>query len=236
VSESDRKSDSEVGSNERTNERTDASDHHGCKSGTGSRRERAYDEFDGLVAVGSVIAAGELWQTSERHERTRIGERDEIPRHVRAAVWFRDSGKCADCHPEYPSGDVLHLDHIKPWSAGGADTTDNLRLLCERHNLKRSNYIDFARPKRPATWWCANCYTLDEHVWTYYRAGFVTCPVHGNSMNPAKSRCRVERAHARAYRDGEDMPTWHMRPMLTAFDQIAYCAHCDAPGMTGVLL
>ena len=237
ASEPDPKPDSDVGSNERTNERT-------LRSGvvTVSNQDTAVDahprtnDLDGVVAVGQVIQAGELWRTTTRHPRSRIGERAEIPKHVRAAVWYRDRGKCDECNPEHPSGDVLHLDHIKPWSAGGPDTTDNLRLLCERHNLERSNYVDYARPKRPATWWCANCYALDVHVWDYLGAGYVECPTHGWNPTHTKVRCRVARRFAAAYLAGEPEPTWHQRPLLTSFDQIAYCAHCDAPGMTGVVL
>lgn len=234
-SESDRTTDSDVGSNERTNERTDAADRIGCHSGASSRRARAYKGFDTFVTVGDVIAVGALWRTNQRHEVIRTGERDPIPSHVRAAVWFRDKGKCDECLPEYPSGDPLHLDHIKPWSNGGTDTTDNLRLLCERHNLDRSNYVDFARPKRPATWWCANCYDLERHQWTYTHP-LIDCPTHGTARMLDKVRCRVGRAYATAWNRGEPRPTWHERPMLTTFDQIAYCAHCDMPAATGVVL
>lgn len=129
----------------------------------------------------------------------------------------------------------MHLDHIKPWSAGGADTTDNLRLLCDYHNVERSNYVDFAEPVRPATWWCANCYTLDRHIWRYDYP-YITCPRHGSDPRLKNARCRVARAYAKAWINEQERPTWHERPMLTVFDLIAYCAHCDAPGLTGVVL
>lgn len=202
---------------------------------TDSYAHTRVQDFDDWVTPGDVIAAGELWRTDQRHERVRSGEREPIEPHVRAAVWFRDRGQCEECVPGWPSGDVLHLDHIKPWSAGGADTTDNLRLLCERHNLERSNYVDFARPKRPATWWCANCYSLDEHVWEYTHP-LIVCPTHGSAYTPTKVRCRVARAFTSAWRRGEPAPTWHQRPMFTEPDLIAYCAHCDAPGLTEVVL
>lgn len=194
-------------------------------------------ELSGIVSVGDVIAAGALWATGERHDVIRGGEREPIPSHVRAAVWYRDRGRCADCPIDHPSGDVMHLDHIKPWSAGGSDTTDNLRLLCERHNLKRSNFVDFVRPKRPATWWCANCYMLDEHRWTYESPWTVTCPRHLRmwSPDPDHTSCRVGRAFGRAYLAGAPMPTWHMRPLFEEADltTVAYCAHCNRPGVTG---
>jgi hypothetical protein len=239
-SESDPKADSAVGSNERTNERTNAADPNGQKSGAGSRRTGAYkDSTDGLVAIGDAAMSWldevEVTSTKKRWPVVRSGERDPIPSHIRAAVWYRDRGRCVECIPENPHSQVLHLDHIVPWSAGGADTTDNLRILCEYHNLERSNFVDFARPVRPATWWCSNCYVLDEHQWTHL-GPYVTCPRHGNDPRLGNARCRVQRAYARVWRETGEAPTWHERPMLTSWGTVAYCAHCDAPALTGVVL
>lgn len=195
---------------------------------------RVQDEL-GLVTPGDVIQARQLWRTNERHGVVRTGERDPIPSYVRAAVWWRDGGKCEQCLPEHRLDEPLHLDHIQPWSAGGSDTTDNLRLLCEKHNLRRSNFIDFARPKRPATWWCANCYDLDKHVWDHSYP-LLTCPTHGRSYTVTSIRCRVARAYAMAWVRKDERPTWHERTMLTRFTEIAYCAHCNTPGLTSVVL
>lgn len=195
------------------------------------------EQIPELIADGMGTFLDELEAIGgrKRWNVVRSGEREPIPAHVRAAVWYRDQGRCADCLPEHPRGDVLHLDHIVPWSAGGPDATANLRLLCESHNIERSNYVDFARPLRPATWWCANCYDRDAHAWEY--AGpYVQCPRHGGDLRLTNARCRVARAYGRAWVKREGVPTWHQRPMLTKFDQIAYCAHCDAPGLTGVVL
>lgn len=239
ISDSDSAPDIRIGSHERTNERTYGEVGSGRQSGNGSRRERVYEEIDNgptriSDTLGDFLDTWELRLSRTRHEVTRKGERAPISTHVRDAVWFRDHGRCSECLPEWQRDEPMHLDHIVPWSAGGSDTTDNLRLLCETHNLERSNYVDFAQPRRPATWWCANCYALDVHVWQHIYP-FVVCPRHG-SQGPNNSWCRVGRAYARAFQRGDERPTWHERPLLTSFDQIAYCAHCDAPGMTGVVL
>jgi hypothetical protein len=175
------------------------------------------------------------WELSISHVRwnvTRIGEREPIASHVRAAIWYRDQGRCADCLPEYPRSDVLHLDHIIPWSAGGRDTSENLRMLCEVHNVERSNFIDMARQKTPVTWWCHRCYS-DEAAWEYY-SGFAFCPIHPSSSSHDGGKCRVARAYAKAAMAGTPA-TWHQRQPLSSFPHTAYCAHCDAPGLTGVL-
>lgn len=237
----------------KTDRKTDriSDSHNGIANASHGRTDGRTDEANGadvyldttlnagariqdFTTIGQVIEAGELWQTDQRHNVIRTGEREPIPSHVRSAIWYRDRGKCDNCHPDYPSKTHLELDHITPWSAGGTDTTDNLRLLCQDHNQRRSNFIDFARPKMAATWWCSRCYLLDEHVWTYLPGGFVECPIHGG-WGGDKSWCRVARRYYAQAVAGEPQD-WHQIPMLTECDLIAYCAHCNLPGVTGVVL
>lgn len=57
-----------------------------------------------------------------------------IPPTVRRAVWKRDQGRCALCGAR----DNLHFDHIVPYSRGGSSLrSDNVQLLCARHNLRK---------------------------------------------------------------------------------------------------
>lgn len=191
---------------------------------------------DGFATLGQVIEEG-LWPTGERHPVIRSGERAPIPSHVRAAVWFRDKGRCRLCPPETKLGE-WHIDHINPWSAGGPDTTDNLRVLCAKHNLERSNQvIPDERPEVPVTWWCERCYMRDEHTWDYYDRLPPTCPIHRWRGSYEQSSCRVQRAYWRALKDDGEMPTWHRREHgLTGLHTTAYCAHCDLRGLTGVTL
>ena len=68
-----------------------------------------------------------------------------IPRHIKAAVWRRDGGKCV-----FAAGDgrrcgsrvFLEYDHVKPWALGGvSDDAANVRLLCRAHNLLRARRV-----------------------------------------------------------------------------------------------
>jgi 5-methylcytosine-specific restriction endonuclease McrA len=65
------------------------------------------------------------------------GQRRPIPQSVKAAVWQRDGGRCAEC------GSTVHLefDHIIPVARGGADTERNLQLLCLDCNRRKSARI-----------------------------------------------------------------------------------------------
>lgn len=65
------------------------------------------------------------------------GKRPPIPKDVVDAVWRRDGGRCVYCG----STENLQLDHIIPFSKGGATTVENLQLLCQECNLQRSNKI-----------------------------------------------------------------------------------------------
>jgi hypothetical protein len=190
------------------------------------------DILDDLVTPGMVLEAGQIGRSETRHPRVRIGERAPIARHLRAAIWYRDGGRCeqAPCPVDPANEFVVHLDHIEPWSAGGADTSDNLRLLCEHHNTERSNFVDWARPKRPVTWWCHRCHDRD---YQYVGDHLLSCPIHPYSgYGGVKALlCRAARLIERL----EDA-SWFQVPPPEHFPHIAYCAHCDAPGMTGVLL
>jgi hypothetical protein len=60
---------------------------------------------------------------------------------LRWRVLERDGNVCCLCGRSPPDGARLHVDHIVPWSAGGETTLENLRILCERCNLGKSNAV-----------------------------------------------------------------------------------------------
>lgn len=76
-----------------------------------------------------LVDSGELF--GEQAKRPRI------PREVVDAVYSRDGGRCVYCG----STENLHLDHIIPFSRGGATNVENLQLLCQKCNLEKSNKI-----------------------------------------------------------------------------------------------
>jgi hypothetical protein len=61
-----------------------------------------------------------------------------IPTAVKLEVWRRDRGRCVECG----STKNLHYDHDLPFSKGGTSlTAANVRLLCVKHNLVKSDKI-----------------------------------------------------------------------------------------------
>ncbi|HEY5482814.1 MAG TPA: HNH endonuclease [Propionibacteriaceae bacterium] len=81
------------------------------------------------------------WGTPQPPGRPR---RNPIPAPLRALVIERDGLVCQICDatvrvlPTYAT-DQLTLDHIVPWSKGGADTIENLRVACAPCNIARGN-------------------------------------------------------------------------------------------------
>lgn len=59
--------------------------------------------------------------------------RRKVPLSIRDAVFRRDGSICQACD----SARDLTLDHIIPYSCGGPDTVDNLRVLCRSCNSSR---------------------------------------------------------------------------------------------------
>lgn len=77
-------------------------------------------------------ANGSLTQREILHTRL-------IPTEVKKEVWERDHGKCIKCKETKN----LHFDHDLPFSKGGTSlTAKNVRLLCIKHNLQKSNKIE----------------------------------------------------------------------------------------------
>ena len=76
-----------------------------------------------------LIDSGELFGDKTKRPR--------IPKEVVDAVWRKDGGRCVYCG----STENIQLDHIIPFSKGGATTVENLQLLCQKCNIEKSNKI-----------------------------------------------------------------------------------------------
>jgi hypothetical protein len=61
-----------------------------------------------------------------------------IPTTVKLEVWARDKGECVLCGAK----ENLHFDHDLPYSKGGTSfSAANVRILCAKHNLSKSDKI-----------------------------------------------------------------------------------------------
>ena len=85
-------------------------------------------ELEKLVRQ-ELIDSGELFGDKPK--------RPPIPREIVDAVYRRDGGRCVYCG----ATENLQLDHIIPFSKGGATSLEHLQLLCQKCNLEKSNKI-----------------------------------------------------------------------------------------------
>ena len=60
-----------------------------------------------------------------------------IPQDIQRLVWQRDGGHCVQCAAD----SYLEFDHIIPFSKGGANTFNNIQLLCRKCNGEKGDRI-----------------------------------------------------------------------------------------------
>lgn len=107
-----------------------------------------------FTILGRVVDAG-----VQRWPIARSGERTPLHRFTRLGVYRRDDSTCQECH--HVCIDEGQVDHVIPWSTGGSDWSDNLRVLCGPCNQRRSNFNDGAQltTYAPVALWCLRCGT-----------------------------------------------------------------------------
>lgn len=76
------------------------------------------------------------------YERLATAERAMLSDGMRYDVLKRDGFRCVLCGMSSKDGAVLHVDHIIPVSKGGKSVMSNLRTLCEKCNIGKSNKIE----------------------------------------------------------------------------------------------
>ena len=81
----------------------------------------------GVVSKHKFLLSESYSSTKARH----------IPDEVKREVWDRDGGRCARCS----AAEYLEFDHIIPHSRGGANSANNVQLLCRKCNLLKSDRI-----------------------------------------------------------------------------------------------
>ncbi len=90
--------------------------------------------FKYILEEAEIEIEDNVLKENKLKPRTRI-----IPSNIKKEVWERDKGKCVICG----AIDELHFDHDLPYSKGGTSiTAENVKILCARHNLQKSDKIE----------------------------------------------------------------------------------------------
>lgn len=104
---------------------------------------RYFGPDDSPYPLASMISRGWFeWQWARGIDPTEE-HRERIPEHVGATVIERDWPFCQLCGGRIALGEH-HLDHIIPWSHGGKNTVENLRLAHDICNMRRGAPSDGA--------------------------------------------------------------------------------------------
>ena len=69
-------------------------------------------------------------------------ERSKVSDSMRYDILKRDGFRCCICGAKADEEVTLHIDHIHPISKGGKSTYNNLRTLCDKCNMGKSNKIE----------------------------------------------------------------------------------------------
>lgn len=83
------------------------------------------------------------------HQRFITEQRRLMTDSLRYDILARDKFRCQICGISAAEGAKLHVDHIFPVSKGGKSVPSNLRTLCERCNLGKSDKIEAPVSQQP---------------------------------------------------------------------------------------
>ena len=98
--------------------------------------------FDDLFACLGSVSRSRLDRNMYR--QLALVERGEVSDSLRYDILNRDNFKCTICGASANDGARLHVDHIVPIAKGGKSVPENLRTLCERCNIGKSDKIETA--------------------------------------------------------------------------------------------
>ena len=120
----------------------------GCRGISETHYNQRFFEMECLDCGNKYMANGcDIWLRkcpscgkTKKTTGSKTGSRI-INNKLRYAVLKRDCFKCCACgaSPAKDPAVELHVDHIVPWSKGGATSLDNLQTLCSRCNLGKSD-------------------------------------------------------------------------------------------------
>ena len=100
------------------------------------------ENFDYVVLNRILDSVSTKRVDRQTYERLATAERAMLSDSMRYDILKRDGFRCVLCGMSVKDGAVLHVDHIIPVSKGGKSVPDNLRTLCEKCNLGKSNKIE----------------------------------------------------------------------------------------------
>lgn len=104
--------------------------------------------FDDLFSCFESVSRSFL--DRKTYSNLAMVERGEVSDSLRYDILKRDNFTCVICGASSKQGARLHIDHIVPVSKGGKSIPSNLRTLCERCNIGKSDKIETYTTTQPS--------------------------------------------------------------------------------------
>ena len=102
-------------------------------------KEARFTFDDMLVSFNSISRSRLDYKTYSNLAKV---ERGNVSDSLRYDILNRDHFRCSICGASAKEGVRLHVDHIIPIAKGGKSVPENLRTLCERCNIGKSDKIE----------------------------------------------------------------------------------------------
>lgn len=103
-------------------------------------RKEDFFNFNDMFACYESVSRSHLDRST--YQKLSAVERGKVSDSLRYDIMNRDNFTCVLCGVSARQGARLHVDHIIPISKGGKSTPNNLRTLCERCNVGKSDKIE----------------------------------------------------------------------------------------------
>lgn len=98
-----------------------------------------YMTIDEILDIGDELSSINFETTTRKY--TQANQRKLLTPELRRKIKERDNYTCQICGKYTPDEVGLHIDHIIPISKGGKTVEQNLQVLCDKCNLRKSNRV-----------------------------------------------------------------------------------------------
>lgn len=98
-----------------------------------------YMTIDEILDIGDELSSINFETTTRKYNQA--NQRKLMTPELRNKIKERDNYTCQICGKYMPDEVGLHIDHIIPISKGGKTVEQNLQVLCDKCNLRKSNRV-----------------------------------------------------------------------------------------------
>lgn len=98
-----------------------------------------YMTIDEILDIGDELSSINFATTTRKYNQA--NQRKLMTQEMRNKIKERDNYTCQICGKYMPDEVGLHIDHIIPISKGGKTVEQNLQVLCDKCNLRKSNRV-----------------------------------------------------------------------------------------------